>query len=354
MLRLLLAKSVWRPLWMKHLVLSKGLVTTARALMAFSFDPPIVHMKKLRLSKVKEIAHGHPGENAGKIPPLAPLNWLSARSPLLCPSPGLNQEHMAKKLRLLVGARKLRHAVIVPHPNQTTSTLQFLSGWSSAGLYWDLGLLFQVKGKGMASTGSSQRCLDTGSITPFMVLPACVRRDLSSVQPRVGQKVSWLPLLQGPGPECPCPGHWRGPLICGEGGGRRSGEVGWLICLQTWTPLFAPWLLHQETIVYKGLTSLNKIRDSTHSWLLNRQIHFHFTTLLSGDLFVNVKRNDTGTITRLCKSMHWKSRKSCTERMLILWSPRNGKLRGCLGSSRAQAKTWVHPVQPMAGFGPGA
>lgn len=35
---------------------------------------PIVHMKKLRLSKVKEIAHGHPGENAGKIPPLAPLN----------------------------------------------------------------------------------------------------------------------------------------------------------------------------------------------------------------------------------------------------------------------------------------
>lgn len=52
---------------MKHLVLRESLVTAARAPTAFSFDFPILHMKKLRFSKVKEVAQGQPENSADRI-----------------------------------------------------------------------------------------------------------------------------------------------------------------------------------------------------------------------------------------------------------------------------------------------
>ena len=148
----------------------------------------------------------------------------------------------------------------------------------------------------------------------------------SSEQPRVGQRVSLMPPLQGPGPKRPALAIREG-WLCAEKmvGGGLVRWAGWLVCRHAHLCLPLGGSTRKLAGSILRADRFHKIQDSTRSWLLSRWIYF--AALLSGDLFVNVKRNDTGTVTKLYKSTQWKSRKRCTEEMLriIVWAPGSRK-----------------------------
>ena len=64
------------PVWQVHQEITvneashppRGFGHSSQDIMTFSFDAIFLHMKKPRLSKVKEVAQGHPRNNADRIP----------------------------------------------------------------------------------------------------------------------------------------------------------------------------------------------------------------------------------------------------------------------------------------------
>ena len=87
MQKLLLCSSVGPPLRMEHLVLGEGLVTAARAPMAFSFDSHFTH-EETEVQQSKESCSRSPREQCRQDSTPGSVHSLSAYLPLLCPSWG--------------------------------------------------------------------------------------------------------------------------------------------------------------------------------------------------------------------------------------------------------------------------
>lgn len=199
---------------------------------------------------------------------------------------------------------------------------------------------------------------------PFLLV---LRETPSSVQPRVGQRVSSGAPLQGPGPEGSLHGHQRGPVVCREDGGRRPGAVGWLTCLQARTALCAPWRLHQET--GGQFTKGWQVSQATglHMFMAVEQMNpFPLCSPVFWELSCQCEKKwHRNNYTKSCKSMQWSYR---TQRgrwgnPVGSWLQENLEAAWGLPESvwvlaREWAKTWVihslHPVQHVAGLEPGA
>lgn len=132
-------------LCIKHLVLRKSLIT-------LSFKSPILHTRKLGLSKAKEVTQGHQkSSNAGQESTSHLSELTLEHTP---PSPphrslGRNQEKAVRKSCLVGESRKLSHTDFVPGPKSPgpPASLIPVSGVSkylspTASLHWDLTSFF--------------------------------------------------------------------------------------------------------------------------------------------------------------------------------------------------------------------